>query len=312
MSRRSFQSDLLTETVMTTAVLTQLDLPGVKVSARGKVRDIFPADGSLVMVASDRISAFDCILGTGIPCKGKVLTQLSIFWFGYLNNVVRNHFLSADPDRYPEPFPKFKEQLAGRSMLVKKAKPVPIECVVRGYLSGSGWKEYRSTGRTSGIALPAGLRESDRLSEPLFTPSTKAVSGHDENISYDEMRNRVGQELATQLRDYSLAIYAAASRHAEQNGIILADTKFEFGTDQEGVLLIDEVLTPDSSRFWPRDGYRPGGPQPSFDKQYVRDYVESIGWNKQPPAPALPPEVVEQTAKKYLEIFRRLTGRDLV
>jgi phosphoribosylaminoimidazole-succinocarboxamide synthase len=296
---------------MSGAVLTQMDLPGVKVSARGKVRDIFPADGFLVMVASDRISAFDCILGTGIPQKGRVLTQLSIFWFDFLKDIIRNHFLSADPAQYPEPFPKFAVQLDGRSMLVKAAKPLPIECVVRGYLSGSGWKEYKSTGSTSGIALPAGLKESDRLSEPVFTPSTKAVSGHDENISFAKVADRIGKELAVQLRDHSFAIYAAAAAHAEKNGIILADTKFEFGTDDKGVLLIDEVLTPDSSRFWPRDSYRPGGPQPSFDKQYVRDYVESIGWNKQPPAPELPPEVVAQTTAKYLEIFRRLTGREL-
>jgi len=297
---------------MNSAVLTHMDLPGVKVSARGKVRDIFPADGGLIMVASDRISAFDCILGTGIPMKGKVLTQLSIFWFDFLKNVVRNHFLSADPRLYPQPFPKFAEQLEGRSMLVKAAKPVPIECVVRGYLSGSGWKEYKSTGRTSGVVLPPGLKESDRLSEPVFTPSTKAVTGHDENISCAQMADRIGAELAGKLRDYSFAIYSAAARHTEQNGILLADTKFEFGTDDQGILLIDEVLTPDSSRFWPRDGYQPGGPQPSFDKQYVRDYVESIGWNKQPPAPALPPEVVQQTMNKYMEIFRRLTGVDLI
>ena len=296
---------------MKTVVLTQMDLPGVKVSAHGKVRDIFPADGYLVMVASDRISAFDCILGTGIPLKGRVLTQLSIYWFGLLKDIVRNHFITANVEEYPEPFPQFRDQLEGRSMLVKKATPVPIECVVRGYLSGSGWKEYRSTGKTSGVALPTGLKESDRLSEPVFTPSTKAVTGHDENISYEEMVHRIGSDLAAKLRDYSLAIYTAASRHAEQHGVILADTKFEFGTDEQGVLLIDEVLTPDSSRFWPRAGYQPGGPQPSFDKQYVRDYVESIGWNKQPPAPPLPPEVVEQTTKKYLEIFRLLTGREL-
>jgi phosphoribosylaminoimidazole-succinocarboxamide synthase len=288
-----------------------MDLPGARLSARGKVRDIFSADGSLVMVASDRISAFDCILGTGIPLKGKVLTQLSIFWFDHLKDVVRNHFLTADVGQYPQPFPQYREQLDGRSMLVKRATPVPIECVVRGYLSGSGWKEYKATGGTSGVMLPQGLRESDRLSEPLFTPSTKAVSGHDENISYDEVSSRIGADLAARLRDYSIAIYNAAARHAESRGIILADTKFEFGTDEEGVLLIDEVLTPDSSRFWPRDRYLPGGPQPSFDKQYVRDYVESIHWNKQPPAPALPDEVVEQTTKKYLEIFRLLTGREL-
>ena len=296
---------------MTSAVLTQTDLPGAKLSARGKVRDIFAANGSLVMVASDRISAFDCILGTGIPLKGKVLTQLSIFWFDHLKNIIRNHFLTADVDQYPQPFPQYREQLDGRSMLVKRATPVPIECVVRGYLSGSGWKEYKATGHTSGITLVGGLQESDRLSEPLFTPATKAVTGHDENISYDEMAGRIGSDLAARLRDYSMAIYDAAARHAESRGIILADTKFEFGTDEQGVLLIDEVLTPDSSRFWPRDRYQPGGPQPSFDKQYVRDYVESIHWNKQPPAPALPSEVVEQTTKKYLDIFRRLTGREL-
>ena len=297
---------------MNSAVLTQMELPGVQISARGKVRDIYPADGRLILVASDRISAYDCILATGIPFKGRVLTQLSIFWFHFLKDVVRNHFLSADPREYPQPFPQFHDQLDGRSMLVKAAKPLPIECVVRGFLSGSGWKEYQATGRTSGVTLPAGLRESDRLNEPIFTPATKAVSGHDENISYAQMADRIGADLAARLRDYSLAIYAAATRHAEQNGIILADTKFEFGTDDDGILLIDEVLTPDSSRFWPRDGYQPGGPQPSFDKQYVRDYVSSIGWNKQPPAPELPPEVVEQTAKKYLEICRRLTGRDLI
>jgi phosphoribosylaminoimidazole-succinocarboxamide synthase len=289
-----------------------MDLPGVNVAARGKVRDIFPANGRLLLVASDRISAYDCILATGIPFKGRVLTQLSIFWFDFLKDLVRNHFLTADPREYPDPFPKFREQLEGRSMLVKAAKPIPIECVVRGYLSGSGWKEYQATGRTSGVALAPGLRESDRLSEPIFTPATKAVSGHDENISYDQMADRIGAELASQLRDFTLAIYSAAASHTEKNGIILADTKFEFGTDEDGILLIDEALTPDSSRFWPLDGYHPGGPQSSFDKQYVRDYVESIGWNKQPPAPELPPEIVEQTTKKYLDIYRRLTGRDLI
>jgi phosphoribosylaminoimidazole-succinocarboxamide synthase len=263
------------------------------------------------MVASDRISAFDCVLATGIPRKGEVLTQLSIFWFGFLKNVIRNHFITAAVEQYPEPFPHFREQLEGRSMLVHAAQPIPIECVVRGYLAGSGWKEYRETGRTAGVELPRGLRESDRLSEPLFTPATKAATGHDENISFTEMARRIGQDLAGQLRDVSLALYAKAARHAEQNGIILADTKFEFGTDEQGVLLIDEVLTPDSSRFWPSAEYQPGKAQPSFDKQYVRDYVESIGWNKQPPAPALPAAVVEQTTQKYLEIFRRLTGREL-
>jgi phosphoribosylaminoimidazole-succinocarboxamide synthase len=296
---------------MTITVVTETTLPGVRVSTRGKVRDIYRAGDRLVMVASDRISAFDCVLATGIPRKGEVLTQLSIFWFGFLKNLIRNHFITAAVEQYPEPFPQFREQLEGRSMLVHAAQPIPIECVVRGYLAGSGWKEYRETGRTAGVELPRGLRESDRLSEPLFTPATKAATGHDENISFTEMARRIGQDLAGQLRDVSLALYAKAARHAEQNGIILADTKFEFGTDEQGVLLIDEVLTPDSSRFWPSAEYQPGKAQPSFDKQYVRDYVESIGWNKQPPAPALPAAVVEQTTQKYLEIFRRLTGREL-
>jgi phosphoribosylaminoimidazole-succinocarboxamide synthase len=296
---------------MTIPVLIKSDFPGVEISSRGKVRDIYRADGRLVLVATDRISAFDCVLGSGIPLKGQVLTQLSVFWFEFLRGTVRNHFLSRDPGGYPQPFPRFREQLEGRSMLVKEARPFPVECVVRGYLSGSGWKEYREDGAIAGMPLPPGLKESDRLSEPLFTPATKAATGHDENISFHRMASLVGQSTAETLRDLSIRIYLQATRHAEGQGIILADTKFEFGTDEEGILLIDEVLTPDSSRFWPREGYRPGGPQPSFDKQYVRDYLESVGWNKQPPAPALPPEVVEQTTAKYVEIFSRLTGRDL-
>jgi len=273
---------------------------------------MYQADGRLLMVATDRISAFDCVLGSGIPYKGEVLTQISIFWFGLLKDIVRNHFISGDPGQFPEPFPQFRSVLKGRSMLVKSVQAIPIECVVRGYISGSSWQEYRSSGSTAGIALPKGLQESDRLAEPLFTPATKAQSGHDENISYDQMASRIGGSLAQQLRDLSLALYRRAASHVEQCGIILADTKFEFGQDEEGVLLIDEVLTPDSSRFWPRDSYRPGGPQISLDKQYVRDYLESIRWNKQPPAPPLPPEVVEQTAMKYLEIYRLLTGRQLI
>lgn len=295
----------------TIPVLTKTDLPGVKLHSRGKVRDIYQADGCLVMVATDRISVFDYVLGSGIPCKGHVLTQLSVFWFEYLREIVRNHFLSADPAEYPQPFPRFRDQLEGRSMRVKDARPFPVECVVRGYLSGSGWKDYKESGGIGGMPLPTGLRESDRLDEPLFTPATKATRGHDENISLERMASLIGRTTAETLRDLSVQLYLRAAQHAERQGIILADTKFEFGTDEAGILLIDEVLTPDSSRFWPREGYRPGGPQPSFDKQYVRDYVESIGWNKQPPAPALPPEVVEQTTSKYLEIFRRLTGRDL-
>ena len=292
-------------------VVTKTDFEGLPVLFRGKVRDIYKADGQLVLVATDRISAFDFVLATGIPYKGQVLTQLSIFWFDFLKDIVRNHFLSADPTQYPAPLPRFRDVLAGRSMLVKSVRALPVECVVRGFISGSGWKEYQASGSTAGMVLPQGLRESDRLSEPIFTPATKATSGHDENISLQQMANQIGSELASKLRDYSVALYEKASRHAEKCGIILADTKFEFGEDHEGVLLIDEALTPDSSRFWPRDTYKPGGPQSSLDKQYVRDYLESIRWNKQPPAPALPQEVAEHTAMKYLEIYRLLTGREL-
>ncbi len=298
--------------IFSSPVILSTDFPGAELFSRGKVRDIYQAGNRLLMVATDRISAYDSVLGTGIPWKGEVLTRLSIFWFELLHDIVPNHFLSANPGDYPELFGQYRSQLSGRSMLVKAAKPVLIECVVRGYLSGSGWKEYKAGGSTSGVRLPAGLRESDRLSEPIFTPASKAQSGHDENISFERMADQIGQDMADQLRDLSLALYQRAARHAENCGILLADTKFEFGVDAAGVLLIDEILTPDSSRFWPREGYQPGGPQPSFDKQYVRDYVESIGWNKQPPVPALPPEVVEQTAFKYLEIFRLLTGRELI
>ena len=295
----------------TRPVVTKTEFPSMTVLFRGKVRDIYKAGAALLMVATDRISAFDFVLGSGIPFKGEVLTQLSIFWFGFLKDIVRNHFLSSDVAQYPEPFPQFMDILKGRSMLVKSVTAIPIECVVRGYISGSSWKEYQSEGRTAGVTLPKGLRESDRLSEPLFTPATKAQSGHDENISFEQMASKVGSGLAQQLRDISVKLYQRAAAHAEKHGIILADTKFEFGQDDHGVLLIDEVLTPDSSRFWPRETYHPGGPQSSLDKQYVRNYLETIGWNKQPPAPALPIEVVEQTAMKYLEIYRLLTGRQL-
>ena len=299
------------EKMLATLVLTRTDFPGLKVFSRGKVRDIYRTDGCLVMVATDRISVFDYVLGSGIPCKGQVLTKLSMFWFELLKDVVRNHFLSANPDDYPEQFHPFREQLAGRSMLVKAVEPIPIECVVRGYLSGSGWKEYQATGSVAGLPLPPGLQESGRLPEPIFTPATKATTGHDENISFEQMAAQIGPGLAETLREASLALYNKAAQHMEQCGIILADTKFEFGMDERGVLLIDEALTPDSSRFWPRESYRPGGPQFSFDKQFVRNHVEDIGWNKQPPAPVLPPEIVEQTASRYLEIFRRLTGREI-
>jgi len=299
------------ENVFTIPIVTTTDFPGVEIFSRGKVRDIYRAGDRLVMVATDRISAFDFVLASGIPFKGQVLTQLSIFWFEFLDGIVTNHFLSSNPDHYPETFRPFRNELAGRSMLVKAVRPIPIECVVRGYLSGSSWKEYQASGATAGLALPGGLRESDRLSEPIFTPATKSHTGHDENISFAQMEAQIGASLAAKLRDLSMSLYLSAARHAEQCGIILADTKFEFGQDDSGVMWIDEALTPDSSRFWPRDAYRPGGPQASLDKQYVRDYLESIAWNKQPPAPALPPHVVEQTALKYLEIFRLLTGREL-
>jgi phosphoribosylaminoimidazole-succinocarboxamide synthase len=278
----------------------------------GKVRDLYEAGDNLLIVATDRISAFDYVLGSGIPDKGKVLTQLSTFWFDRTAGVVPNHVVSVDPDAFPPALRRHADILRGRSMLVRRTAPVPIECVVRGYLVGSGWAEYRRTGTVCGITLPTGLREADRLPEPIFTPSTKAESGHDLNISEDEAGRLVGRELMATLKRLSLAVYAMGAAHAETRGIIVADTKFEFGLLREGgreqVLLIDEVLTPDSSRFWPADAYKPGGSQPSFDKQYVRDYLERIAWNKQPPVPSLPDEVIAQTREKYVEALRRLAG----
>ncbi len=279
---------------------------------QGKVRDIFDAGDSLVLVATDRVSAFDYILGSGIPDKGRVLTQLSAFWFERTTPIVPNHLITMDVDAYPAPLRSVAD-LRGRSMLVRKTAPVPIECVARGYLSGSGWKEYVATGRVCGVDLPQGLRESDRLPSPIFTPATKADSGHDINISESDAGRLVGADLIARLRDLTLALYAHGVAHAERNGIILADTKFEFGlTDDGELLLIDEMMTPDSSRYWPMDHYAPGRPQPSFDKQYVRDYLERIGWNKQPPVPSLPEDVVMATREKYLEAFRRLTGKPLL
>ena len=292
-------------------VILETDLAGVVRHARGKVRDVYSVDNRLLIVATDRISAFDYILKSGIPDKGRVLTQLSLFWFDFLRDVVPNHFLTARVDEYPAPLPQFRDQLEGRSMLVKRAQMIDIECVARGYLSGSGWKEYRERGTVCGIPLPAGLRESDKLPKPIFTPATKAQSGHDENVSFAHVVSLIGEALAVRLRDLTLEIYNRASRYAETRGIIIADTKFEFGFAGEELLLGDEVLTPDSSRFWPADTYKPGGAQFSFDKQFVRDYLESIHWNKQPPAPALPDEVAEKTSEKYREAFRILTGRSL-
>lgn len=293
------------------SVILQTQLPGVELHARGKVRDVYRAGDQLLIVATDRISAFDYILATGIPDKGRVLTQLSIFWFDFLRGVVPTHFLTARVADYPAPLPQFADQLEGRSMLVKRANMVEIECVARGYISGSGWKEYRQSGTVCGIRLPAGLRESDKLPEPIFTPATKAQTGHDENVSFDHVAGLIGEDLARRLRDLTLEIYSRASRYAESKGIVIADTKFEFGFVNGELVLGDEVLTPDSSRFWPAETYRPGGAQFSYDKQYVRDYLESIHWDKQPPAPALPEDVAARTGEKYRQAYRALTGRDL-
>jgi phosphoribosylaminoimidazole-succinocarboxamide synthase len=294
------------------SVLLRTDFPDLRLKASGKVRDVYEIDEKqLLFIASDRISAFDYVLATGIPHKGRVLNQISLFWFDFLADVVPNHLITADVDKYPAPVRKYADQLRGRSMLVRRAEIFPVECIVRGYLSGSGWKEYKATGKVSGIALPAGLRESDALAEPIFTPSTKATSGHDENISFDQMCDVVGVETASHLRDLTLRVYKKASAYAQQRGIIIADTKFEFGRTAQGITLADEVLTPDSSRFWPADKYAPGRAQDSYDKQYVRDYLEQIHWNKQPPAPALPPDVALRTSEKYLEAYSQLTGRKL-
>ena len=292
-------------------VLIESDLPGVERLGRGKVRDIYAVGPDrLLIVATDRISAFDYILATGIPGKGRVLTQMSVFWFGLLSDVTPTHFITANVDEYPEELRAYRDQLEGRSMLVRRARMTDVECVARGYLSGSGWKEYRASGSVCGIPLPPGLQESSRLPEPIFTPSTKAQTGHDENISFEQTAAIVGPELAARLRDLTLAIYKKASEYAITRGIIIADTKFEFGFVGNQLVLADEVLTPDSSRFWPAATWNPGGAQPSYDKQYVRDYLESIHWNKQPPAPALPPDVARRTSEKYMEAFRALTGRE--
>lgn len=280
-------------------------------TARGKVRDIYSlSEKELLFVATDRISAFDHVLGSGIPDKGRILTQLSLFWFDFLKSTVRNHVLTADVRKFPPSLAPYRDQLEGRSMVVRRAQMFPVECVVRAYLSGSGWKDYQATGAVCGIGLPTALRESDRLPEPIFTPAAKInTGGHDENISFDDVVAAVGEDNARALRRLTLEIFEKASRHAESRGLILADTKFEFGMIDGEIILADEVLTPDSSRYWPANVYSPGGPQPSFDKQYVRDYLESIRWNKQAPAPSLPDEVVEQTQAKYLDAFRLITGR---
>jgi len=292
-------------------IVMHTDFEGVKPPARGKVRDIYDLGDRLILVASDRISAFDVVLPEGIPGKGRVLNTISVYWFGQTADIVPNHLISTDIDDYPAEFRKYREVLEGRSMLVRKTKPLPVECIVRGYVAGSGWKEYRSGGSICGIPLPPGLLESSRLDTPIFTPSTKAEAGtHDENISFEKAAAILGKGLAEKVREVSIALYSRASCIAEKKGIIIADTKFEFGMDEKSgeLVLIDEALTPDSSRFWPMDEYRPGGPQKSFDKQFVRDYLESFDWDKKPPAPSLPPDVVRRTSEKYKEALERLTA----
>lgn len=289
--------------------ISQTDFSGLKLIARGKVRDIYDLGSRLLIVATDRLSAFDVILPTPIPDKGRVLTQLSLFWFEKLSGIVPHHVITATD--FSGELAGHANQLRGRSMIVRRTEPVLIECVARGYISGSGWKDYRATGKICGIPLPAGLRESDKLPEPIFTPATKATAGHDENISFEQAAAQIGSELAARLRDITLEVYRRASEFAAARGIIIADTKLEFGLDHGELVWIDEALTPDSSRFWPADSYEPGKAQPSFDKQYVRDYLERIGWNKKPPAPALPADVVSATRAKYREAYKRLTGHEL-
>jgi phosphoribosylaminoimidazole-succinocarboxamide synthase len=296
----------------TIKVVTQTSLPGVELFRRGKVRDVYSVEDKLLIVATDRVSAFDVVMPNGIPHKGVVLTALTLFWFNFLSDIVPNHLITADVDRYPAQLAGQREVLAGRSMLVSRAEVFPIECVARGYLAGSGWKEYQATGEVCGLKLPAGLTESDRLPDPIFTPATKAESGHDLNISESEAANLIGEEATRTVRDLTLSLYSRAAEYALSRGIIIADTKFEFGVKDGQVILVDEALTPDSSRFWPRDSYQPGRSQQSFDKQYLRDYLETLSWNKQPPGPELPDNVVARTSEKYLEALRSLTGETSV
>jgi len=296
---------------MTTPVLTT-DFPGLKLAARGKVRDIYDLGETLLIVTTDRISAFDVIMNEGIPNKGYVLTQISAFWFRQMEGIIKNHIISIDVADFPKECQPYADVLAGRSMLVKKAQPLAAECIVRGYISGSGWKDYQQTGAICGIKLPEGLKESDRLPEPIFTPSTKAELGtHDENISFEQMCEICGTEISTQVRDVTLAIYEKARDIADAKGIIIADTKFEYGIYNGELIIIDECMTPDSSRFWPKESYQPGGPQPSFDKQFLRDYLETLDWGKTAPAPPLPAEIVEKTGEKYMEALVKLTGKGI-
>ncbi len=292
-------------------VVYRTEFPGVPLARRGKVRDIYDLGDSLLLVATDRLSAFDVVFPDAVPDKGRVLNQLSAFWFGRTQRIVLNHVLDTDLETLPDALDAHRDLLAGRSMIVRKLRMYPVECVARGYLAGSAWREYLERGSVSGVGLPRGLREAERLPEPIFTPATKAETGHDVNISYADVVRIAGEEAAEQMREATLGLYRAAAEHAERRGILVADTKFEFGTDDDGLLYAaDEMLTPDSSRFWPADRYEPGRSPPSLDKQYVRDYLEEVGWDKSPPAPSLPPEVVEGTRRRYLEIFRILAGRD--
>jgi phosphoribosylaminoimidazole-succinocarboxamide synthase len=293
------------------SVVLETNLEGLTLARRGKVRDVYDLGHQLLIVATDRISAFDHVLGSGIPDKGKVLTQLSAFWFDHVGDMLPHHVLAVDVDTFPVVTRPHKDVLRGRSMLVRKTTPLPIECVARGYLAGSGWKDYQQTGAVCGIALPPGLQDSSRLPRAIFTPATKAESGHDENVTEEQAGELIGHDLVRRLREITLSLYERGVNHTASAGIILADTKLEFGFAGETLILIDEVLTPDSSRFWPADQYEPGKTQPSFDKQFVRDYLESIGWNKQPPVPSLPDDVIAGTREKYLEAYRRITGRAL-
>ncbi|MDI6784221.1 MAG: phosphoribosylaminoimidazolesuccinocarboxamide synthase [bacterium] len=292
-------------------VLLTTNFPDLKLFKKGKVRDVYDFGDRLLLVATDRISAFDVVLPNGIPYKGKVLTQLSAFWFEFTQSLIPNHLMATEVVQFPAETRKYQEIVSGRTMLVKKSQLIEIECVVRGYLAGSGWKEYQSTGAVCGVQLPKGLVESSKLPEPIFTPATKASSGHDINISEKEMVNIIGQDIGKQLKEKSLAIYQAAATYAESRGFVISDTKFEFGIMDNQIILIDEILTPDSSRFWPKDDYQPGRAQRSFDKQFVRDYLETLDWDKTPPGPNLPEEVVNKTSKKYLEAYQRLVGIEL-
>jgi len=296
---------------MNKEVLLTTDFKSLKLFKRGKVRDVYDLGDKLLIISTDRISCFDVVLPCGIPYKGDVLTNISLFWFDFVKGVIANHLISANPQNYPAETKKYKADLIGRSMLAKKTKPLPVECVVRGYLSGSGWKEYKDKRSVCGIPLSEGLKESDKLPEVLFTPSTKADVGHDMNVDQKYIENLVGKETADKLKNVSIAIYKKAAEYALSKGIIIADTKFEFGIYNDQIILIDEALTPDSSRFWPKDQYKPGKPQPSFDKQFMRDYLEALDWDKNPPAPKLPQEIIENTTEKYLEAYKRLTGKTL-